>query len=217
MKGTWILPVAVVAVALLWLRRREDPAVAPPPDRIETIAAVDTPPSQPEVARSAVQVPEPPPIPVVPETEPDAEAKAPAAPEPTPEWINEARFVEAGLLREQAVVLVDRLRDWHRFRQAIEATDTNDPLRLYSLMLGKLGPTLADRIKDGSISFQWTPWPQRADWVSGQGFPSGGTPATNARWSYSPRGRFGALTLEIPWKICDKVLVEQFAARNDDK
>jgi len=215
----WILLVVAMAGALLWLRPRDD---LRPPDhqhRTEEVAVAEPP--SPVPVRAEVQLPEQEPVVVQPEPRNSVDAqKSPATPEPTPEWINEASFVEAGLTHEQAAELVEGMRLLQEHKSVLleqAARNNKDTSALAGLLMLELGPSLAMRIKDGSIAFKWTPrlepWPQFA----GNSFFRDGTPGSLQKLSYSAHGRLGFVSLEIPREVCDSKLWDRVAAAHDAK
>src|SRR5262245_38971728 len=212
MKGTWILAGAAIAGGLLLLRAGDDPPVPRSPDLGEDVALSQAP--RLDASRSEVPRSEQPPVVVAPECpKPPEDQKVPVAPEPPPQWIDEAWFVEAGLSREQAAELVEGMRLVHRQKliHDIEAEHAAGVIELQALMMFELGPVLADRIKDGSITFRWTP--RLRPWASvAQSFGLDRKPGAEGPWSYTVHGRVGFLNLEIPRRLCDKKLLERVVA-----
>ena len=134
------------------------------------------------------------------------------APEPPPSWIDEARFVEAGLSREQAAELVASMRLVHGFKRIHDADAEDSIIDLLVLMTFELGPVLADRIKDGSITVRWTPRLRPLPYSSAQSFDLDQTAGSEAPWTYSYHGRVGFLSLVIPRRLCAKDLLARAVA-----
>lgn len=217
MKRIWIPVGVVVAGALLMLRQGEDP---PPPPMQHVLEEGDAPPAPPpEPVRSEIPAPEQPPT-AAPETDEPADGEhPPVVPEPPPAWINEESFVAAGLSREQAAELVEGMRRLHRevpILRAIGNRSASD-LELQALMMLELGPRLADRIKDGSITFQWTPRLRPEERFVTNGFAWNASPDSAEPWSYTAHGRIGWLDLQIPRRLCDPDLLKRVVAASSAK
>lgn len=212
MKGIWILAGVAVAGALLLLPQGEDPV---PPRTLDAMEEVEVLPApQPEISRSEVPVPVSPPV-IVPESKPTDEEVTPVAHEPPPEWINEASFVAAGLSQEQAAELVEGMRILHRSKQMLGAEENS--AGLHGLMMLELGPVLAERVKDGSIKFQWTPRLRPWGQFAGNSFGWNSTSGSEEPWSYCAHGRVGLLSLEIPRGLCDTEILKRVVAAGADK
>jgi hypothetical protein len=203
-------PVVVAAAAalgvLVWLWPRSEPPPPPAPHRSEQ---PDVPESfAADLVREAVPFTEHQPLPVDAVAIEETAAEAPAAVEALPAWIDEAKFVEAGLTREQSAELVEGMRILHGGRQLFgkDPERSNHGPDLCALIMLELGPMLAARIKEGTVSLRWTPrlepWPQFA----GNSFAWTVTPEAAEPLSYSAHGRIGFVSLEIPRKVCDQRL-----------
>lgn len=216
MKGIWILAGVAVAGTLVLLRPGEDPALPRTQDAMEEVGVSPAP--QPEPSRTEVQLPVSPAV-IVLEPKPTDVEEIPVTHEATPEWINEASFVAAGLSREQAAELVEGMRILHDLKQRLgaEGERSSNSSVLHGLMMLKLGPSLADHIKDGSIQFRWAPRLRPLGQFAGNSFASDADPASKEPWSYSAHGRVGFLSLEIPRELCDTELWKRLAAASADK
>ena len=111
-KGPSILAVAAALGALVWFWPSGELSPPSRPQRSEQDAVTES--FAAAIVREEVSFSEqaPPPDQAKPAEETVAHKPATAV-EPLPDWINEARFVEAGLTREQAAELAEGMRSLH--------------------------------------------------------------------------------------------------------